>query len=262
MGISLLELVNYVLILILVVVIFAREGWRRHYWLFAGYLLLVGVYCVIHSYNVGLFDVSLLKREPYSLVKESYYIARTYMLPLLFLVLVYKSRLDQKKFYKIIEISVFMITGILILTNFLGIAITAYGDEFHKQMIQGNVFSWFQFKEGADFELYTSKGRFSSANQISGVLFFLSPLVIKQMLEDTKGKNIILACMCMLSMIMLGTKTATFGFFLVLIILVMASVMLHKWKKTNIQVKKSLCAAGVVLIFGKCSFILLSLFTS
>lgn len=250
LGISLLELINYMLILLLVILLFLRDGWKKHYFWFVGYLFIVGIYCVIHSYNVSLFDASLLNRQTYSLVKETYYIARTYMLPLVFLVLVYKSRLDKVKFYRIISISTFLIAGMIIVTNLLGMSLTAYGDEFSKQMIQGNMFSWFQFKEGMDFELYTSKGWFSSANQISGVLFILCPLVIKQMLEEVNVKNVVLAFMCMVSMIMLGTKTATFGFFIVLFVLILAAVVLGKLKFGDLRLKSILGALSILLILG------------
>ena len=193
------------------------------------YFIILGIYCIVHYFNISHFNTEILDRNIYGIVQESYYIFRVYGLPILLLFCLFLLKL-QKEFYLNTICSVAFLVGIIVvLSNFMGVSLCTYTSEGHTHLIQGSFFSWFTTNGTEEMERYTSSGLFSSGNEISGLLLMTLPIVTYRFLRKIDIKGTVCLIVVMLAMLMIGTKTATIGsgmiFFFVLIIYMIIEVM-------------------------------------
>ena len=75
--------------------------------------------------------------------------------------------------------------------------------------------------------MYTSKGWFQSANQISALLFSLCPIIVKEVIKKPSWGNSLLLALQVVSMAMLGTRTASLGCILVILAMTLVLLALH-----------------------------------
>ena len=193
---------------------------KRNIFCLAVYLLIFFVYSLLHYNNMTNFDLSIIKRNTYNYIQETYYMFRVFVLPLLLVYVLYNSGLTKKKIVKIVKLSTLIITSVIIITNVLGVSLAAYSEE--NEYIAGTIFDWFSFNGTENFDLYTSKGLFNSGNELSAILFMFSPIIIREAIKRNKFKDYLLVLMLVISMMMLGTKTATMGIILILILMLLS----------------------------------------
>ena len=192
------------------------------------YFGLISVYLVLHCINILQFDQSILPAAAIDLLTECYYIFRTYLCPLLLMFLFWKNGMEDLLFARTIKLIVCIISGIIVATNLLRISLVAYSGE--NQQIAGSIFSWptltTSMTEG-ELAMYTSKGWFQSANQISALLFSLCPIIVKEVIKKPSWSNSLLLTLQVLSMTMLGTRTASLGCILVIVAMTLVLLALH-----------------------------------
>ena len=214
------ELLNLLLVLFLLiptVLRIAREKQGRSTVKYIVYFALIGLYLILHSINIHQFDQRLFPGSSVNFITETYYIFRVYIIPLLLLCIIWQNGIEDKTFYLAAKIVVLTLSGINVATNLLGISLVAYSVD--NQWIKGGFFSWFTLdptQSQSQLQLYTSKGWFYSANQISALLFSLSPIIVLETIRKTTLPHVLLLCLQVISMVMLGTRTASIGCILVI----------------------------------------------
>ena len=231
-----------------------HHGRLKNLFPYAGYFVLAGVYLVLHCLNMRQFDASILPESAVSSLSEAYYIFRTYLCPVLLLFLVWQCGIEDALFARAIRIVVFTISGVMVATNLLGISLVAYSGE--NQQIRGSIFSWPSLSLSmteAELALYTSKGWFQSANQVSALLFSLCPFIVKDVIRTPSWKNSLLLCLQVLSMILLGTRTASWGCLIIILLMGLCALALHilhlerlpKWNVLPLLLVIVLCGAAL-----------------
>lgn len=192
------------------------------------YFGLIAIYLVLHCANILQFDQSIFPSAAIDLLTECYYIFRSYLCPLLLMFLFWKNGMEDLLFARTIKLIVCIISGIIVVTNLLGISLVAYSGENHQ--IAGSIFSWptltTSMTEG-ELAMYTSKGWFQSANQISALLFSLCPIIVKEVIKKPSWGNSLLLALQVVSMAMLGTRTASLGCILVILAMTLVLLALH-----------------------------------
>ncbi len=193
------------------------------------------VYTLLHLYNATLFSTSILRFQNYSFFKEVFYLIRM-LCPLLLVFITKENKLEYKDVRKII-LSVYLIFSvIMVVTNFLCIARTSYFLEDTKTILV-NFFGWFKpgIYQKYTYEYFASKGLFGYANQLSGVMTSLFPLLVYIVLKDKfKIINIVTLFLTMLAMMMLGTRIASAGMLAVFV----ACMILYVFFKVITKDKK------------------------
>lgn len=219
LGFSLLEMINTFLILgMLLLVCLRMQDKRKILWLITGFVLL-GIYCIFHSYNMTKFNTDIMTREMYGLIKESYYIFRVYGLPVILLFVCIFGKFKKELFVKIICDVAMLVCTVIVITNLFELSFCTYKTEFHEYLVQGNIFSWFFFNGNENMDYFTSIGWFESGNEISGLLMISLPVIVYEGLCYRSWKSILRLITCILAMLMIGTKTAVLGSIAVLVII-------------------------------------------
>ena len=175
------------------------------------YLIVTFVYFLIHDLNARNFKSLVPGNFNYNTLKEGLYFIKMVISPILIYV-AYKSKLTLDNLNTTINWSVILISGSIVITNFLGIAYNSYGYE----QIADNFFSWFS-NHNYLFNQLASKGFFELANQIVAILILYLPLVIYFLIKKFNIFNLITFVLLLMSMLMLGTRISVYGSFMTLI---------------------------------------------
>jgi len=214
-SISLLEIPNIILVLSIFILTYLnleKDKRKKIIYLFIVYV----IYLILHFINGANFKNNKFDGEDMNFFKETYYILRVYIQPVILMICVYLSNISKKSFYLLIKILILLIAIIMIVSNVFGISYVSYSNE--TKVITGNIFSWFNFN-GDDVLGLTSKGLFYSANQLSNLLFILFPIMMCIAYTENKKHSYILLLLQIISMIMIGTKTASLGWLLLGVLL-------------------------------------------
>lgn len=208
------------------------------------YVVIFLVYSILHYWNMSNFDDSIFNRHAYSYVKEVYFIVRCYLIPIMLLYILYRLKISKNTILKAIKISVFIICFVIVITNIFGVSLASYA-EFGKLIyIDGSIFHWPFFTGSDNFELYTSKGWFYSANELSAILLSLSPVILYSIFIDKFGSkkekyfNYTLLFLLTLTMNMLGTRTASLGYLAVGICIFVLFIFFAIIKNVKLNNKK------------------------
>lgn len=209
---------------------------KKYLWLLV-YLILIGVYLVLHVLNALNFNIGVTNNYNFSYVTESFYFIRMFI-PILLVFITYNTKLKEENFRKTIVAVSLIFSLEIIITNILKISLTAYGGN---NIISGNIFDWF-LNNNYTFEQLASKGFFYMANQISAVLIMLLPINIYYAIKTSKKICIFSASSVCLAMIILGTRVGVYGWVLIAIAVFIAWIffgLIHK-NKIGINRKKIL----------------------
>lgn len=248
------ELLNLLLVLFLLiptVLRIAREKQGRSTVKYIVYFALIGLYLILHSINIHQFDQRLFPGSSVNFITETYYIFRVYIIPLLLLCIIWQNGIEDKTFYLAAKIVVLTLSGIIVATNLLGISLVAYSVD--NQWIKGGFFSWFTLdptQSQSQLQLYTSKGWFYSANQISALLFSLSPIIVLETIRKTTLPHVLLLCLQVISMVMLGTRTASIGCILVIGAMLVIAVFLHLVKLEKVRLLRVVPVLLLAAVLG------------
>ena len=194
------------------------------------------VYAIFHHLNSLNFYVPYGNFDNYSFLKEMFYLIRMIM-PLLIIFITYEKKLSFKYFQMIVVSVALIFSATMVLTNFLGIALASYGGG--TQPIKATFFEWFLSSTYDKYQYLeiASKGIFHMANQVSGVLVCLLPILIFIYFKKPNLLHTITLMLTILSMIMLGTRVASIGWIAICIVMILIYLYFIFIKK-EIELKK------------------------
>lgn len=214
-GFSLTTLIRMMFITTIFICILLKNKSKKEWIMVISYLLLVGIYTLIHIDNGNSFYNSFAIGESNGIITEMLYIFRL-TLPIILLYCVYKSGTNLQTTTKYIALTAFIISLIIVVTDIFKVSYIAYSLNY--DMVSDNIFSW--FTDGYDKYFYaelTAKGWFYEANTVGALLVLSFPIVLYNVMKSKKWYGYIGIVLQILSMIMLGSKTASYGWLLVYI---------------------------------------------
>lgn len=247
-GFSLFEMFNTFCILGFAVFVIYQLKQKKKALYLLGYLILLGGYFLLHSYNVGKFDTNVMDRDMYGLIKESYYIFRVYGLPIILLFTCIYAQFKKDFILKVICDVAFFTSLVIVITNILNLSLCTYKVEFHDYVIQGNVFDWFTLSGREEMDYFTSIGWFESGNEISGLLMISLPIITYQAMNCRSIKKFVRLSVCMLAMMMIGTKTSVLGSIAVFVVVAIMMLVHFGLKKQFVVLKK----CGILVLCFLC----------
>lgn len=231
---AIIELINILLIGISFIITFFKIDKRKFIKIFT-YLLLVGVYLILHYNNIIKFDVTLFKEASFNFYIETFYILRVYVLPMILLFVLYENKdiFNKEYYFKIIKIVIAIISLSIIILNILKLSYISYSAS--NRFIEKNIFDYFAYS--GNFKMLTSRGWFDSANEISAITFMLLPINIYLLFKEKKNSNIALYIAQSIAMILLGTRTSAMGTALISVTIMIIYLITLALKKDKFHKK-------------------------
>ena len=236
LGIALIELVNFLVLGLSLVLTFLKIDKRKFIKLIV-YIVLVGIYIILHYYHIINFDTKIFSRASFNFIVESYYIVRVYVLPILALFILTENKdiFDYKFYSKVLKIVIAFISFSIIILNITKLSYSSYTATHDP--IQYSILDHF-FAENVNYKLQLSRGWFDSANEISAILFGLLPLNILMFFKENKKINIILFIGQIAAMIILGTRTSALGSILIAYAAIAIYIGLAVFRCEKFEIKK------------------------
>ncbi len=207
------------------------------------------IYAIFHHINSTNFYVAYGNFEQYSFVKEMFYLVRMIM-PLLIIFITYEKNLSVKYFKNIIVAVALIFSVTMVVTNFLGLALASYGGGTHA--IKATFFEWFYGDIYSKYQYLdiASKGIFHMANQVSGVLVCLLPLLIYIYFKKPNVLHGITLFLTIISMLMLGTRVASMGWIAIAVAMIIIYLFFAFIKKEITFSLKPLLVFIVMIVIG------------
>ena len=247
-GFSLFEMINVILIGFSTILTIYLYDDKKKFIKYIPYIILLGIYFILHYYNTTLFNLDAYSKQKPSLIIETYYLGKLFILPLMLIFNVYYSGIKQKTCVRILQTFLFIVCFVMIITNLLKVAHVNYSETVTNNLY--SFFDWFSFKNTDAYSYYklTTKGWFLSGNQMSAILFMTLPITLYLAYKKRSPFDYLLLVMQSLSMFMLGTKTANLGVMLIFLtfIIIWLFFYLLKYKLTSL---KPILVIGLVFYF-------------
>ena len=227
----------FAFLLLLVIFIIDKKKYK-------GFIILSSVFLIYSlMHHVFASNTKLYWSDSYSFIKEMFYIMRL-AIPLYLIYILSFFKIENKTIESGFYISAYIFAGIMIITNIFMIAMPAYP---YTDTVEGSIFGWFTAKQnGIFFEELATKGIFNSANQISGFLILIFPILVYYLYKKFSIVKVVGIIITIISMLMLGTRVASWGLFIVMIIMLGIYVFLGLVKKE--QIEKNLIVANVLIL--------------
>lgn len=247
-GLAIIELINILVIGISFILTIPKIK-KKHLKYLSIYFIMIIIYSIFHIINTYNFNTELILDSTHNFIVEAYYIVRVYILPLLLMIVLFENKkmFNRKYYINIMKYLVFMISGQIVLSNILRFSYGSYSDGRASYLINKTSFIDVFNYEG-DYKKLFTKGLFSSANQISIILFMLLPMNIYNLYLHPKKRNIILVFLQCLSMIIIGTKVAAAGSILVLIATLLMYYFFCILKREKHNLKYSLMHISSIIL--------------
>lgn len=261
LGISVIELfkisiVNYLLILVII----SKKSkiislWYKYKKVMCLVLIIFLLYIFVHVLNVSNFNSNILSNTmDKNVLVELYYIYRTYFISLIIFFIIMMSDINKEKIIKLISIICFIMSIIIVVSNIFQVSYIAYSSYLEEDtLISGNIFSWFSDLNVTNADLYTSKGFFFSANQLSVILFSSFMISVLNFVISNKWYLYFTLFIKALALLMLSTKVCGIGLFLILIIYIILILFFRIFKKQKIE-KTKLCYLILIFFSFMCLF--------
>lgn len=261
LGISVIELfkisiVNYLLILVII----SKKSkiislWYKYKKVICLVLIIFLLYIFVHVLNVSNFNSNILSNTmDKNVLVELYYIYRTYFISLIIFFIIMMSDINKEKIIKLISIICFIMSIIIVVSNIFQVSYIAYSSYLEEDtLISGNIFSWFSDLNVTNADLYTSKGFFFSANQLSVILFSSFMISVLNFVISNKWYLYFTLFIKALALLMLSTKVCGIGLFLILIIYIILILFFRIFKKQKIE-KTKLCYLILIFFSFMCLF--------
>lgn len=261
LGISVIELfkifiVNYLLILVII----SKKSkiislWYKYKKVICLVLIIFLFYIFVHVLNVSNFNSNILSNTmDKNVLVELYYIYRTYFISLIIFFIIMMSDINKEKIIKLISIICFIMSIIIVVSNIFQVSYIAYSSYLEEDtLISGNIFSWFSDLNVTNADLYTSKGFFFSANQLSVILFSSFMISVLNFVISNKWYLYFTLFIKALALLMLSTKVCGIGLFLILIIYIILILFFRIFKKQKIE-KTKLCYLILIFFSFMCLF--------
>lgn len=250
-GVSLVELVNILFIGYLAVLFILNQKKLKSFIPAIVYGVVLGLYFVLHCYNMLQFDTTIMTGTAVNVIVELYVIIRAYVLPVMLLYIMVYIRTTENRFLKTTVYTGYFISIVIVITNLLKVSFISYASNLEKnELIRQNVIEWFTKRPPQDLNLITSKGWFYSGNQIGLILLMLFPIVVYYAIQKQKKTAYLMVAVQVVAMIMVATKTSALGAFLVLavmmVLLIVFCVIERKWK----AYLKNVLILGLIFVGG------------
>lgn len=201
----------------------------KYMYVVIGYLLLAGLYMLVHHLNIVNSNGYYMTQNIYSWFTEMMYVLRL-ILPVLIIYIVILIKPKKESVEKVIVIAASIISVVILLTNVLEVSYASYSSE--NGMISYNFIDWFKMDD-LSYRETLSKGFFVSANQIGALLVILLPTVMYYTLKENKPYMYLVLLVQIVSMVLIGTRVASYGWILVaaaliIVYTILISMNLHK----------------------------------
>lgn len=260
---SLIEIIKVLIIsyLFIITIISKKDKlkqiYNNHKKAFISFLLLFIIFIICHIISILTFDTSIINLSSHNVFIEIYYIFRTYFIILVLFATILLCDIDKEKIIKTISRICFIICLIIVVSNLFKIGYASYSPYLTKEChIEGNIFDWFTSLNSTNADLYTTKGFFYSANQLS--LVILPSLAISALyLIQKRKKHLYLSFFVkIIGALMVSTKISALGTILLLLIIILGIPLFNliRHQKNNIiSCIYFIIALAVYLIFFKTS---------
>lgn len=190
---------------------------KKYLW-FVVYGVLLFIYLILHHITASNFTANITGTYNYSLISELFYIVRM-LLPFLVAFITYHVRLNKNNVYKIFIYFILILSSTIVLTNITCLSIKSYSETV--DLIDANIFGWFFNYNYTNVDL-SSKGVFTSANQMGSLLSLLLPITIYYYFtkkDNNKLTNITLILQS-LSVLMIGTRISSYSWILIYAVMI------------------------------------------
>ena len=133
-GMAINVLLNFFFVFLIVTYVFIlllrkdRGKLKKNLVITVIYGIVFLIYCIFHYKNMQLFDENIFNRNSYDFIRETYFIFRTYVLPIVLLYTLYVLKVDKNKILFVVRMSVFIICFVIIATNIFGVSLAAYAE--------------------------------------------------------------------------------------------------------------------------------------
>lgn len=158
---------------------------------------------------------------------------------------VYSLQINYNKAIKYIKGILWFICGSILFCNIFKLGYSSYSFEG----IKYNIFEWFLYDD-LYFEDVSSKGYFHLANQIVGVVLLYLPLLINDVKDKFRKKDILLLLLVCLSMLAVGNRASSIGPLLILIVSFIVYSFLSLIKREKFNIKFVLVILGNLVILN------------
>ncbi len=249
-GISIATIIRYCLFGTISVLVVTANIKNKATKFFIGYILVCAIYILLQYFNTRNFDSTAYYGNSgqsfFSCIMEN----SKYILPisLIFFVCILKPS------HKQIKIAVFLaVTFIvlhLIITNLCGIDYISYryGGTDNPA---GSIIAWFSNTICAtNWELFTSRGLYSSGNALSGFFSLLLPIVFFIALKSGKIWWYLLVLFQMIGMLMVGTRVSVYGAILIFVIVICIWLFDLIFNRRKVSFKRITAVLSVAVIFA------------
>ena len=224
---SITTLIRVGIISLLFLIIFIKYASLKERKILLIYFLFIIIYSIFHILNCLNFDIFVSTN--FNILDEILYIWK--MLCNIFIIfIVYKLNIDNNKFIKYLKISLWFISGSILICNLFKIGYSTYNFE----RIKYNIFDW---KDNLSYELVSSKGYFHLANQIVAIILIYLPILINELKENCKLKDLVLLLITLISSIIIGNRLSTAGPLIILVLSFIIYIFLCIVKKEKFNFK-------------------------
>lgn len=252
-GIALIELINICLIGGALLLTFAKVSLKKLLFL-GGYLVIVAIYIVLHYKNIIQFDTNIFALAEFSFIRETFYILRVYVLPLMLLFILFNNRdiFNKEYYFKLVKYLIMIICFSIIILDIFKLSYISYSA--NKAHVVNNLFDYFLYD--GNYRKISARGFFDSANELSAILFMLMPINIYLLYKEHTKFNVLLYVSQFIAMILLGTRTSAYGALLISVVAFVFYVVLVLLKREkqneffNISFIVSLLACSAFLFIS------------
>ncbi|MBE5956000.1 MAG: hypothetical protein E7253_06065 [Lachnospiraceae bacterium] len=221
LGLSVFEGFNILLSVVSLCLTIYTYNNKRMFLKYVPYVVILAAYILAHGYNIYQFNNSVYEAQSPSFLVETYYIFRTFFVPLLLMFNVYYSGIEKEKIIGILEKMLFVVVSVMVATNLFKVAFINYSEDMVRASY--SIFDWFTFENTREYAYYdlTTKGWFLSGNQMSSILFMTLLVSMYRLYKKRDVFHYGLVVLQMLAMCMLGTKVANVGCLLIVALFIL-----------------------------------------
>ena len=245
-GMSIGTIVRYGLLAVIIILAVWQNFKRKSTKLFIGTMVVYGIYMIMHYFNNRNFDAIILGTSmAKGIITSMMYISK-YIIPICVVYLVYVLDFGYKELKISVISSVLIVSLIIIITNMLGVDFVAYSFE-NNTRVAANIFKWFDSSyQYSDWRLLTSRGWFSSGNELSAFFVLLLPIDFYVAFNEKKKIYFAVPFVQMIAMLLIGTRVSVYGAMLIFVASVVVLILDHIINKKEIGISTII----IILIIG------------
>lgn len=224
-GMSIGTIIRYGLLAVIIALTVLLNLKRKSTKIFIGTIIIYGIYIVLHYINNRYFDAVILETSmTKGFITSMMYISK-YIIPICIVYLVYILDFNYKELKISVISTVLIVSLIIVITNILGIDFVAYSFE-NNTPVAANIFKWFDSSyQYSDWRMLTSRGWFSSGNELSAFFVLLLPITWYVAFNEKKKIYFVVPFIQMIAMLLVGTRVSVYGAILIFIASVIVFIL-------------------------------------